>query len=277
ASPLARKLAADKNINLAQVKGTGPGGRIIKRDIEAFQQKAPSRGVIHTLSQSVTRTPMSEIRKVIARRITESKQTRPHFYLRVGVDMTTILEARNSLNAQQDEKVSLNAFLLKFAAEALKKNPNINVSMEGQEILTYAHADIGIAVALTDGLITPVVRDCGAKSIRQIDSELKDLISRAREKKLEPHEFTNSTFTISNLGSFGIDEFTAIINPPDSAILAVGTIKKIPGVNNKDEIVVLPVSQFTLSCDHRVIDGAVGARFLHDLKTLMENPASAFY
>ena len=277
ASPLCRKIAREKNINLALVTGSGPGGRIIKRDIETYLKKLPDQAGPAAVSQSTIRLPMSEMRKVIAKRMTESMHDIPQYYLRVGVHMSTIMDSRKNLNKTSREKISLNAFIIKLVAEALKKHPRINASLEGQEILLHPRADIALAVAVEDGLITPIVRNCGTKSIPRIDEELKDLISRAREKKLDISEFSNSTFTISNLGSYGIVEFTAIINSPNSAILAIGAIVKQPAVNEADEIIIRPVAQLTLSCDHRLIDGAIAAAFLYDLKQIMENPISAFY
>lgn len=274
ASPLARKMAKEKNINLTSVTGTGPGGRIIKRDIEKYLKTEPPPVVTAGQTKKI---PLSEIRKTIARRMAESKFSKPHYYLRISADMTGVINARTRLNNQQKSKISFNAFIMKLTAETLKKHPLINSSLENQVIIQHGQIDIGLAVALEDGLTTPVVRQCGLKSITAIDKELKDLITRTREKKLDPLEYTNATFTISNLGSYGIEEFTGIINPPGSALLTVGAIMKVPVVNDAGEIVISQRMQMTLSCDHRVIDGAVGALFLNDLKQVFENPISAWY
>ena len=281
-SPLARKIAKESGIDLAEVSGTGPGGRIIKRDIEQAQLAQPvsvpamptvQAAAAPSLADETIR--VSQKRKVIAQRLAESKFSAPHFYLKITVNMDGILTARMALNATLKEKVSLNAFLVKFVAEALKKHPTINSTWQGDTILKHGSVDVGLAVAQPDGLMTPVVRNCGNKGIMQIDDELRGLIQKAQNNRLDPQEYTGATFTISSLGSYGIEEFTAIINPPGSAILAVGAIRKEPVVTENDDIAIHSNMALTLSCDHRVIDGAVGAAFLADLKKMLEQPIRA--
>ena len=221
--------------------------------------------------------PVSGRRAVIARRLAESKFSAPHYYLKSSVQMDGTLAARSKLNKELPEKVGLNAFFIKFAAEALKRHPEVNASWQGDQIVQFGSIDIGLAVDLGNGLITPIVKNCGNKGLVTIDQELKGLIQKAGENKLAPEEYTGATFTISNLGSFGIEEFTAIINPPGSAILAIGETKKSVVVNDDDEIDVAQMMKMTLSCDHRVIDGATGGRFLFDLKRIMETPIRALY
>ena len=281
-SPLARKIAKEAGIDLAAVPGTGPGGRIIKRDIEQAQLAQPVSAPAMPAVQAAAAPSLadetirvSQKRKVIAQRLAESKFSAPHFYLKITVNMDGILAARTALNATLKEKVSLNAFLVKFVAEALKKHPTINSTWQGDTILKHGSVDIGLAVAQPDGLMTPVVRNCGNKGIMQIDDELRGLIQKAQNNRLDPQEYTGATFTISSLGSYGIEEFTAIINPPGSAILAVGAIRKEPVVTENDEIAIQSNMALTLSCDHRVIDGAVGAAFLADVKKMLEQPIRA--
>ncbi len=278
ASPLARKLADEKGLDLAGISGSGPGGRIVKRDLEsaaAAGRGAPDRGVKAQFAAAGAdeSIPVTGKRAVIARRLAESKFSAPHYYLKLSAEMETVIEARNALNAsRRGDKVSFNAFMIKFAAEALKRHPDVNASWQGDKIVRFGSIDIGLAVDLGGGLITPIVRNCGAKGVEQIDSELQELIEKVSKGSLKPEEYTGATFTISNLGSFGVEEFTAIINPPGAAILALGETRKQPVVRGDDELEIVPVMKMTLSCDHRVIDGAVGARFLAELKGLMENP-----
>lgn len=279
ASPLARKIAADRGIDIAQVAGSGPAGRIVKRDVEKF---APIGGAVKSTAGLMQTgediiTPVAGVRAVIARRVGESKFSAPHYYLTSSVRMESTLEARKQLNSESPEKVGFNAFLMKFVAEALKRHPGINASWQGDHILQFGSIDIGLAVDLGNGLITPIVRNCGNRGVVEIDRELKALIARAGEGKLMPSEYTGATFTISNLGSFGVEEFTAIINPPGSAILAVGSIVKTVVVGDGDELEVAQVMKMTLSCDHRVIDGAAGGRFIHELKRIIETPVRALY
>jgi pyruvate dehydrogenase E2 component (dihydrolipoamide acetyltransferase) len=285
-SPLARKIAQAKGIDLRSLRGSGPDGRIVKRDLEnlAGAPSAASAGA-RAASQLPTAPllqpgpgdeviPVSRMRQIIARRLTESMYTAPHYYLTVAVGMDELLAARARLNAGREKKITLNAFLMTIAARALARHPRVNSSWNGETLLQHSSADIGLAVALPDGLITPVVRDCGRKGIAAIDAELSDLVERARAGKLAPPEYAGATFTISNLGAAGIDEFTAIINPPGSAILAVGSVRKEPVVEN-DAVVVRQRMRVTLSCDHRIIDGAVGAAFLRELADMLENPLLA--
>ncbi|TVR89543.1 MAG: pyruvate dehydrogenase complex dihydrolipoamide acetyltransferase [Spirochaetaceae bacterium] len=280
ASPLARRLAEDKGVDLSQISGSGPGGRIVKDDVENY---TPSRAAASGASvggapsaampSQDRETPVSSRRAIIAKRLAESKFGAPHYYLKSSINMSEVIRARNALNKSVPEKVSFNAFLMKFAAEAIKRHPVINSSWQGDTIREYASIDIGLAVDVGAGLITPIVRNCGSKGVKEIDAELVQLIDKARSNTLKPEEYTGATFSISNLGSFGVDEFTAIINPPGSAILAVGRTKKTPVVDEQnDGIMVQPMMTVTLSCDHRVIDGAAGGRFLHELSLMMQEP-----
>lgn len=283
ASPLARKLASDAGISLQGVQGSGPGGRIVKRDIEsalAGNSSLPVQSAQGPAAASPRledkRIPLSDKRRVIAQRLSESMYTAPHYYLSVSIELDTVLAARQRLNqGLKDRKVSMNAFFIKIAAEALKRHPLVNSSWKGDHILQHGSVDIALAVAQPDGLITPLVRGCESKGILQIDEEMNSLIKKAFENKLKPEEYSGASFTISNLGSFGIDEFTAIINPPGSAILAIGKAQKEAVVNDQDQIEIRTRMKVNLSCDHRVIDGAVGAAFLADLKALMEDPIRA--
>ena len=287
ASPLARKMAQQSGLQLDSIQGSGPAGRIVKADIEKqlkTQAKAPAgdkpsepaRPAASGQPADVV-IPLSAKRRIIAQRLSESMFSAPHYYLKVSADMSAVLEARRHLNARPDTKVSLNAFIIKFVAEALHKHPMVNATWTGESIVQHGMSDIGLAVAQKDGLITPVVRNCGSKGILQIDQELSVLIRKALDQTLAPEEYSGATFTISNLGSYGIEEFTAIINPPGSAILALGEIRKVTVVQDDDAIVVRPVMKMTLSCDHRVIDGAVGAAFLNDLRGMLEEPAQVLY
>jgi pyruvate dehydrogenase E2 component (dihydrolipoamide acetyltransferase) len=275
-SPLARKLAAARGIDIARMAGSGPGGRVIKRDVEAASAPVPAESVRAqgqaSLSPADQILPVTAKRKIIAQRLSESAFRAPHFYLTVSIEMDGLLAARARLNRGSDAKVSFNAFLHKLAALALCRHPEVNASWQGESIKRFGNVDIGLAVALPDGLITPVVRGCDRKGVLAIDAELGELVKKAHEGKLQPNEYSGATFTISNLGSFGIEEFTAIINPPASAILAVGKVQKVPVVGEGDTIVVRSMMKATLSCDHRVIDGATGAVFLRDLKEMIENP-----
>ncbi len=221
--------------------------------------------------------PVAGKRAVIAKRLSESKFTAPHYYLKTSVEMKSVVAARKMLNESLSDKVSLNAFFIKLVAEALKKHPNVNASWQGDKITQYGSIDIGIAVDLGNGLITPVVRNCGNRGIVDIDADLQELIGKARDGKLKPEEYTGATFTISNLGSFGVEEFTAIINPPGSAILALGATKQTPVVKPDGSIGVGNIMKMTLSCDHRVIDGAAGGKFLHELQQTMEQPVRVIF
>lgn len=278
-SPLARKMAEQAGLEIFPIHGTGPDGRVVKRDVEDAISSGMSLRKPATAAPSPSDAviPLSGKRKIIAQRLSESKYSAPHFYLKMSVFAESLMAARAALNAGLDYKVSVNAFLIKFAAEAIKRHPVINSTWQNETIRQFASIDIGLAVAQEDGLVTPIVRNCGAKGIVSIDAELSDLISRARKNKLTPEDYTGATFTISSLGTFGVDEFTAIINPPGSAILAVGQMKKVPIVDDNDKIVIRSQMNLTLSCDHRVIDGAKGANFLKELKDVIENPVRALY
>jgi len=288
ASPLARKIAKDKGIDLAQVKGSAEGGRIVKKDIEGFTPsaekavvaapaEAKSAAVVaapvpqFTGEEKYTEKPVSQMRKVIAKRLSESLFTAPHFYLTMSIDMDSAMQARAKINEFASVKISFNDIVLKAVAVALKQHPNVNSSWLGDKIRYNEHINIGVAVAVEDGLLVPVVRFADGKSLSQISAEVKDFAQRAKTKKLQPSDWEGSTFTISNLGMFGIDEFTAIINPPDACILAVGGIQQVPVVKN-GAVVPGNVMKVTLSCDHRVVDGATGSAFLQTLKALLEEP-----
>jgi pyruvate dehydrogenase E2 component (dihydrolipoamide acetyltransferase) len=282
-SPIARRLAAERGIDPASVRGSGPGGRVVKRDVEAAVGSVPSAVGPARRAAGDRIVPVSAMRRTIARRLSESMTTAPHYYLTVSVDAANLLSVRAQLNealasdsgTASARKVSLNAFLLKLAADALHRHPRVNATWNGDTITQHGTADVALAVALEDGLVAPVVRDCGAKSLLAIEAELADLVSRARAGRLAPADYEGAGFTISNLGSFGIEEFTAIINPPGAAILAVGAIERVPVAGEGDRIEVRPRMKVTLSCDHRAIDGAVGAAFLASLKDALEHPVRA--
>ncbi|MCF8454158.1 MAG: pyruvate dehydrogenase complex dihydrolipoamide acetyltransferase [Pedobacter sp.] len=291
ASPLARKIAKDKGIDISQVKGSAEGGRIVKKDIESFKPEAQSQKASpapaaaaapvaestpaaipqFTGEEKYTEKPVSQMRKVIAKRLSESLFTSPHFYLTMSIDMDSAMQARTKINEFASVKISFNDMVLKAVAVALKQHPNVNSSWLGDKIRYNEHVNIGVAVAVEDGLLVPVVRFADGKSLSHISAEVKDFAQRAKSKKLQPSDWEGSTFTISNLGMFGIDEFTAIINPPDACILAVGGIQQVPVVKN-GAVVPGNVMKVTLSCDHRVVDGATGAAFLQTLKALLEEP-----
>ncbi|TVR02722.1 MAG: pyruvate dehydrogenase complex dihydrolipoamide acetyltransferase [Spirochaetaceae bacterium] len=278
ASPLARKIAQMKNIDLSQVSGSGPDGRVVKRDVEEFQpQAAAASGRAASQPAGDQKISVSGRRAVIAKRLAESKFQAPHYYVKTSVNMEQVIAARTALNRELPQKAGFNAFIVKFVAEALKRHPVINSSWQGDHILQFGSIDIGLAVDAGNGLITPIIRNCGNRGVTDIDNELKVLIEKAQNNALKPEEYTGATFTISNLGSFGIEEFTAIINPPGAAILAVGETVKTPVVNDADEVVVKPMMKLSLSSDHRVIDGAAAARFMHELKLMMENPARVLF
>ncbi len=268
-SPLAKKLANDKGLNLSQVKGTGEGGRIVKRDVDNFRGGNAANFVNR---ESYTELPVSQMRKTIARRLGESKFTAPHFYLTVSIDMDNAMEARASINKSiAPNKVSFNDLVIKSCATALKQHPQINSAWMGDTIHQHDHVNIGVAVSVEDGLLVPVVRFADGKTLTQISTEVREFAKKAKAKKLQPQDWEGNTFTISNLGMFGIEEFTAIINSPDSCILAIGGISQVPVVK-KGEIVPGNIMKVTLSCDHRVVDGVAGSQFLNTFKNLMENP-----
>lgn len=305
ASPLAKKLAEDKGVNIQAIKGTGDNGRIIKRDVDGYTPPAvpvaatapaePAKEAVPTPvaadkvtpapktaiatapvvvgQEGHTDTPLTQMRRIIAQRLAESKFSAPHFYLRITITMDNAIESRKAINLVSPEKVSFNDLIIKACAMALRKHPAVNSSWMGDFIRQNHHIHIGTAVAVEEGLIVPVIKFADQKSLSQIATEAGVLIDKARNKKIQPHEFTGNTFTISNLGMMDIDEFTAIINPPDSCILAVGKITPTPVAENGN-IVVKQLMKLTLSCDHRVVDGAVGSRFLQTLKAYIENPVT---
>jgi len=274
ASPLAKAMAKERGIDLKDVKGSGDNGRIIKRDIESYQpaqtKQAPATAPTPQ-TESYEEVRVSQMRKTIAKRLSESKFTAPHFYLTMEIDMGRSVDARKQLNEISPVKISFNDLVIKAAAVALKQHPKVNASWLGDTIRYHHEIHIGMAVAVEEGLLVPVIRNADAKGLSKIAEQSKDFATRARNRELEPSEWAGNTFTVSNLGMFGIEEFTAIINPPDACILAIGGIKKIPVVKD-DEIVVGHRMKVTLSCDHRVVDGATGAAFLVTLKELLEDP-----
>ncbi len=278
ASPLAKKMAEDKGIDIQKIVGSGDGGRIVKRDLEqaqsqpaASQKAMPSPSINGT--EGFTDIPLSQMRKTIARRLSESMFTAPHFYLKMEINMDAAIEARNAINAISPVKVSFNDMIIKACAAALRRHPDVNSSWMGDFIRQNHHIHIGSAVAMPDGLIVPVIRFADQKSLSDIAAETKMLYGKAKDKKLQPQEFSGNTFTISNLGMMDIEDFTAIINPPDSCILAVGRIKEVV-VKKGDGFAVSSVMKVTLSCDHRSVDGAVGASFLQTLKGFIEQPVT---
>jgi len=288
ASPLAKKLAEEKGIDIKQVTGSGDSGRIIKKDIDNYvpaatpaQQPAKTAGApagkaasfVPAGQEGYTDVPLTQMRKVIAKRLSESKFSAPHFYLKIDVNMDKAMEARKSINEISPVKISFNDMVIKASALALRQHPAVNSSWFGDFIRQNHHIHIGSAVAIEEGLIVPVVRFADQKTLSQIAGEAKDLYDKAKNKKLQPQDFSGNTFTVSNLGMLGIDEFTAIINPPDSAILAVGNIKETV-ISEKGQFKVVNIMKLTLSCDHRSVDGAVGARFLATLKGYLENPVT---
>ena len=264
-SPLAKKLAKERNINLSFIKGTGDGGRIVKRDIDNYS------GGTHPAVERYTEVSVSQMRGVIAQRLGESKFSAPHFYLTVEIDMGNAIDARQAINGVSPVKVSFNDMIVKATSMSLQQHPEINSSWQGDTIRYNEHIHIGVAMAVEDGLLVPVVRYANTKRLSQIAAEVKDYGARAKSKKLQPEDWQGNTFTISNLGMFNIEEFTAIINPPDACILAVGGIIEKPVVKN-GQIVIGKTMKVTLSCDHRVVDGVVGSKFLATLKNYLENP-----
>jgi len=277
ASPLAKKLAQEKDIDLADVKGTGENGRIVKRDIENFVPYERPEGSAAPVprsaatEESYSEENVSQMRKTIAKRLSESKFTAPHFYLTMDIDMDNAMEARKAVNAKDDVKISFNDMVIKASSIALRKHPAVNSAWMGDKIRKNDHVHIGVAVAVEEGLLVPVVRFADTKGMMQIGAEVKEYAKKAQDKKLQPEDWEGNTFTISNLGMFNIEEFTAIINPPDSCIMAIGAIKQVPVV--KDGAVVPGnVMRVTLSCDHRVVDGVTGSEFLNTFKSYMENP-----
>ncbi len=272
-SPLAKKLAEDKGLPLQYIPGSGDGGRIVRRDIDAFMAGAAVQSA--NAVESYTEENVSQMRKTIARRLAESKFTAPHFYLTMEIDMGRAVEARAAMNAATGSKVSFNDMVIKATSLALKQHPKVNSSWRGDTIRYNHHVHMGVAVAVDEGLLVPVVRFADTKSLAQINQEVKVFVDKAKNKKLQPSDWEGNTFTISNLGMFGIEEFTAIVNPPDACILAVGAIREVPVVKNG---MVVPghTMKLTLSCDHRVVDGASGSAFLQTLKAMLEEPVLMF-
>ena len=276
ASPLAKKLASEKGVDISMVKGSGDGGRIIKEDIENFKhsENIPTKEVklpeIYS-KESYEEIPVSQMRKTISKRLAESKFSAPHFYLTMEIDMDNCIEGRNKINETSDVKISFNDIIIKAAAVSLRKHPMVNASFLTDKIRVNNHIHIGVAVAVDEGLLVPVIRFADNKSLSHISTEVRNLAGKAKNKELQPSNWEGNTFTISNLGMFGIDEFTAIINPNDACILAVGGIKNTPVVKN-GEIVPGNVMKVTLSCDHRIVDGVIGSAFLKTLKELIEDP-----
>ena len=272
-SPLAKKIAAEKGINLSHIKGTGDGGRIIKRDLSeiVFSQKFTSETSLPMGIEKYDEVPNSSMRKAIAKRLSISKFTAPHYYLSVEFDMDNAIAFRNQFNSVPNTKISFNDMILKATALALKNHPKVNSQWEDENIIQYNHVHLGVAVAVDDGLIVPVIKFADEMDIRQIGTTVKDFSSRAKEKKLKPSEIEGSTFTVSNLGMFDIYEFTSIINQPNSAILSVGAIISKPVVRNS-QVVIGNVMKLTLACDHRSVDGVTGSLFLQTLRNYIENP-----
>ena len=275
ASPLARKIAEDKGIDLKSVKGSGPDGRIVKKDIENYkpETKKPAAPSVSYASEESEDVKISQMRKTIARRLSESKFTSPHFYETIDIDMEAAITARESLNKVSDVKISYNDIVVKACAAALRRHPAVNSSWLDDVIRKHGDVNVAVAVAIDDGLMTPVIRNADKKMLTQISAETRELAGLARDRKLQPEQMEGSTFTISNLGMFGIEEFTAIINPPNACILAVGAIRDVPVVKN-GEVVPGKRMKVTLSSDHRIVDGAKAAEFLNTLRQMIENPLS---
>ncbi|MFT5777272.1 MAG: pyruvate dehydrogenase E2 component (dihydrolipoamide acetyltransferase) [Crocinitomicaceae bacterium] len=276
ASPLAKRMASDKGIDLSNVIGTGDAGRIVKRDIEHYVPYVPALGggkKAHVGVETYTEEPISQMRKTIAKRLAESKFTAPHFYLTLAIDMDRAIDLRTSIKNVGGPKISFNDMVIKASALALREHPNVNSSWLGDVIRRNQHIHIGVAVAVDEGLLVPVVRFADGKGMDEIGAEVRVLADKAKNKKLQPSEWEGNTFTISNLGMFGIEEFTAIVNPPDSCILAIGGINQVPVVK-EGKVVPGNVMKVTLSCDHRVVDGATGAAFLNTFKKYLENPVA---
>ncbi|PYL60158.1 MAG: pyruvate dehydrogenase complex dihydrolipoamide acetyltransferase [Verrucomicrobia bacterium] len=288
ASPVARRVAAEFGVDLSSVKGTGPEGRVTETDVRAAAKsvaavanrgpaKAELKAVPSIKAGESARIQLSGMRKIIAQRLVESLGPVPHFYLSINVDAGPLMEAREELKSAGEEadtaKITVNDFVSKAAVMAAVKVPRVNASFDGDTIVQYADVDLGIAVAIEDGLLTPVIRAAQKKSLREISELARDLAHRARNKRMKPEEFQGGTFTVSNLGGMGIDIFSAVINPPQGFILAVGKITKVPVIDDSDQIAVGQRMSLTMSCDHRVIDGALGAQYLKELRQLLENPA----
>ena len=284
ASPLAKKIAKSKGVDLSKIKGSGPGGRIVKKDIETAgsisTQPAPSTPAAkpkQTLTEHDQRIALSGMRSIIAQRLLESKTQIPHFYLNVEINAQPLMDLRkqaNSAAGEHDNKFTVNDFILKAVANAAASVPQVNASFDVDSIVQFGSVNLSVAIAVDDGLVTPVISGANKKSLLEISLAVKDLAERARSKKLSPDEFSGGTITVSNLGAYGVDNFDAIINPPQAAILSIGSIKNTPVVSDEGNIVPGLIMKVGMSCDHRVIDGAVGAEYLAELKKRIENPAS---
>ena len=287
ASPVARRVAAELGVDLSSVEGTGPDGRVTETDVRGAAKSKTVEAGVSPAGKQPTRLPLqagesariqlSGMRKIIAQRLVESLGPVPHFYLTIDVNAGPLMEAREELKSAGEgadaAKITVNDFVLKAAVQAAVKVPRVNASFDGDAIVQYADVDLGIAVAIEEGLLTPVIRAAQTKSLREISELAKDLAHRARNKRMKPEEFQGGTFTVSNLGGMGIDSFSAVINPPQGFILAVGRITKVPVIDDCDQIAVGHRMSLTMSCDHRVIDGALGAEYLKELRHLLENPA----
>jgi pyruvate dehydrogenase E2 component (dihydrolipoamide acetyltransferase) len=282
ASPVARRVAAELGVDLSNVKGSGPEGRVTETDVRGAAKSGPrpparSTAAPPTKTGEGARIQLSGMRKIIAQRLVESLGPVPHFYLNIDIDAGPLMSAREELKSAGEDadaaKITVNDFVLKAAVQAAVKVPRVNASFDGDALVQYADVDLAVAVAIEDGLVTPVIRAAQNKSLRDISEAMKDLAHRARNKRMKPEEFQGGSFTVSNLGGMGIDSFSAVINPPQGFILAVGKITKAPVVDNCDQIVVGHRMSLTMSCDHRVIDGALGAEYLKELRHLLENPA----
>lgn len=273
ASPLARKMAEEKGIELSNVKGSGPEGRIIKRDIEEYEPARKPAASVPAVSKEDEEIRVSQMRKTIARRLSESKFTSPHFYETIDIDAKKLVEARTQVNEVSEQKISFNDIIVKACAHALRHHPEVNSSWRDDTILRHGDVNVAVAVAIDEGLVTPVIDYTDQKGLQQISSETRELAELARDRKLQPEQMEGSTFTVSNLGMFGIEEFTAIINPPNACILAVGAIRDVPVVKG-GEVVPGKKMKVTLSSDHRIVDGATAAKFLNTLRNMLENPLS---
>ena len=281
ASPVARRIAAELGVDLSTVKGTGPEGRVTETDVRAAAKSKPAipapKVPAAVKAGESARIQLSGMRRIIAQRLVESLGPVPHFYLNININAAPLMEAREELKSAGEgadaAKITVNDFVLKAAVQAAVKVPRVNASFDDDAIVQYADIDLGIAVAIEEGLLTPVIRAAQDKSLREISELAKDLAHRARNKRMKPEEFQGGTFTVSNLGGMGIDSFSAVINPPQGFILAVGRITKVPVVDDGDQIIVGHRMSLTMSCDHRVIDGALGAEYLKELRHLLENPA----
>jgi pyruvate dehydrogenase E2 component (dihydrolipoamide acetyltransferase) len=276
ASPLAKKVAEEKGIDIHNIAGTGESGRVVKRDVDHYVPYVPAAGGNNFVPtqvgvESFTDVPNSQMRKAIAKTLCASKFSAPHFYLKMEVDMDNAIAAREAINSKSGSKVSFNDMIIKAVAASLRKHPKVNADWIGEAIRYNNHIHVGVAVAVEEGLVVPVVKFADSKGIAELGAEIKDLASRARDKKIKPEEMQGGTFAVSNLGMYGIEDFTSIINPPNGCILSVGQIKQTPVIKN-GQIVPGNVLKLSLSCDHRVVDGAIGSEFLQTLKNLLENP-----